>query len=586
MLLKSLRPLAPYLKKYRSAYVWGGLCVLLMNGTWILFPLVIRHAINDLWQGVTLHKLWTVSLVLLLVAVVKGIFQFLTRWIVIGASREIEFDLRNDLFRHLEGLSYSFYQRTRTGDIMARATNDLNAVRMLLGPAIMYSANTIVFTAGALIFMFAISPRLTLYAFLPLPVVSIVDMIRQRCPETTIVVGGPLIYNLVHDLDDETLQGTFRAMGADIYVRESQGEATLASIMKCLQSGGNLADIPNCYINSTSGFQFTKHVPENNPIEECSIDWDSFEDWELGDTVQMRTARSCAFKCSFCDYPLRAGALSAAEVATVERELRQLARRRVRNVVFIDDTFNVPIGRFCKICEMMIANDFPFSWFSYFRCSNAKDPAVFDLLSHSGCAGVFLGVESADETVLANMNKRAHGDDYRRGIAEFNKRNIASFASLIVGFPGETQQSITNTINFLNEACPTFYRVEPLWYNVRAPIAKDAERFGLSGSAFRWKHSTMEANTAADGAQRIFEEVHGPAWMPMYMFDFWALPYLMGKGMKLQEMVEFHQHAYRAMSCAIAGENSAPPLNDIARMFSKTELQPSRYRLEPSVLTE
>jgi ATP-binding cassette, subfamily B, multidrug efflux pump len=174
MLLKSLRPLAPYLKKYQSAYVWGGLCVLLMNGTWILFPLVIRHAINDLWQGVTLHKLWTVSLVLLLVAVVKGIFQFLTRWIVIGASREIEFDLRNDLFKHLEGLSYSFYQRTRTGDIMARATNDLNAVRMLLGPAIMYSANTIVFTAGALIFMFAISPRLTLYAFLPLPVVSIV----------------------------------------------------------------------------------------------------------------------------------------------------------------------------------------------------------------------------------------------------------------------------------------------------------------------------------------------------------------------------------------------------------------------------
>src|SRR5205823_5712448 len=80
---------------------------------------------------------------------------------------------RNDLFRHLEGLSYSFYQRTRTGDIMARATNDLNAVRMLLGPAIMYSANTIVFTAGAMAFMLTISPKLTLYAFLPLPMVSI-----------------------------------------------------------------------------------------------------------------------------------------------------------------------------------------------------------------------------------------------------------------------------------------------------------------------------------------------------------------------------------------------------------------------------
>jgi ATP-binding cassette subfamily B protein len=107
------------------------------------------------------------------VAAIKGIFQFLTRWIVIGISREIEFDLRNDLFRHLESLSYSYYQRTRTGDIMARATNDLNAVRMLLGPAIMYSANTIVFTAGALAFMLSISPKLTFYAFLPLPVVSI-----------------------------------------------------------------------------------------------------------------------------------------------------------------------------------------------------------------------------------------------------------------------------------------------------------------------------------------------------------------------------------------------------------------------------
>src|SRR5438045_7308187 len=122
---------------------------------------------------VTRHKLATYALLLLAVAAAKGIFQFLTRWVVIGISREVEFDLRNDLFKHLEGLSYSFYQRTRTGDIMARATNDLNAVRMLLGPAIMYTANTIVFTAVALFYMWRISHRLTLYAFVPLPITSI-----------------------------------------------------------------------------------------------------------------------------------------------------------------------------------------------------------------------------------------------------------------------------------------------------------------------------------------------------------------------------------------------------------------------------
>ena len=174
MLPNRLRPLLPYLKKYWLSYVLGGFCVLLTNGIWILFPLVIRRAVDDLHLGVTREKLMFYALLLLAVAATKGIFQFLTRWILIGVSREVEFDLRNDLFRHLESLSYSYYQRTRTGDVMARATNDLNAVRMLLGPAIMYSANTIVFTAGALAFMLAISPRLTLYAFLPLPVVSIV----------------------------------------------------------------------------------------------------------------------------------------------------------------------------------------------------------------------------------------------------------------------------------------------------------------------------------------------------------------------------------------------------------------------------
>src|SRR5581483_11141046 len=124
--------------------------------------------------GVSLHRIGLLVLWLLLLSGTKAIFQFLIRWVLIGVSREIEFDLRNDLFRHLETLSHSFYQRTRTGDIMARATNDLNAVRMLLGPGFMYTANTIVFTAIALVSMLHISSRLTFYAFLPLPVVSII----------------------------------------------------------------------------------------------------------------------------------------------------------------------------------------------------------------------------------------------------------------------------------------------------------------------------------------------------------------------------------------------------------------------------
>jgi ATP-binding cassette, subfamily B, multidrug efflux pump len=174
MMPKNLRPLLPYLKRYRRGLTWGALCVLFTNAIAVQFPQILRHVFNDLNSGITRRTLFLYALAVVGVFLAKGVFQFLTRWVLIGISRDIEFDLRNDLFAHLERLSYSYYQRNRTGDIMARATNDLNAVRNLLGPAIMYSANTIVFTALAVAYMFKISPKLTMYAFLPLPVASIV----------------------------------------------------------------------------------------------------------------------------------------------------------------------------------------------------------------------------------------------------------------------------------------------------------------------------------------------------------------------------------------------------------------------------
>jgi ATP-binding cassette, subfamily B, multidrug efflux pump len=174
MIPKSMRPLLPYLKRYRWGFVAGAVCIVLSNGAQAGLPRVIGNAAQSLEGGVNRHKLLIFALQVLALAAVRSIFLFLTRWVVIGISRDIEFDLRNDLFAHLEKLSNSYYQRMRTGDIMARVTNDLNAVRMLMGPAVMYSANTLVFTALALWFMVSRSPKLTFYAFLPLPVVSVV----------------------------------------------------------------------------------------------------------------------------------------------------------------------------------------------------------------------------------------------------------------------------------------------------------------------------------------------------------------------------------------------------------------------------
>src|SRR6201995_5275474 len=179
-MLATLRPLFPYLRRYRRDFVWGGLAVVLSNAIWIFFPQVIRIAIDDLNQGVTRRKIFLYAGLLVAISAAKGVFLFLTRWIIIGICREIEFDLRNDLFRHLERQPAAYFQQHRTGDIMARMTNDLNAVRMLLGPAIMYSANTVLFTVGALFFLLKISPFLTLVALVPLPLASILVQTMGR----------------------------------------------------------------------------------------------------------------------------------------------------------------------------------------------------------------------------------------------------------------------------------------------------------------------------------------------------------------------------------------------------------------------
>src|SRR6202453_5008138 len=172
-MLERLKPLAPYLRRYWKSLAWGGVSTILYNVVKVLLPGVIGHAIDDMQHGITESKVLYHALRLLLIAALSAIFLYICRQVIIGASREIEFDLRNDIFANLERQSPSYYHTHRTGDIMARTTNDLNAVRMLLGPAIMYSANTIVFTAAALPFMYRISPKLTFFAFVPLPMASV-----------------------------------------------------------------------------------------------------------------------------------------------------------------------------------------------------------------------------------------------------------------------------------------------------------------------------------------------------------------------------------------------------------------------------
>ena len=183
-MLGDLGPLYSYMRRYRWQYVQGTLACVATNIVAVQFPSVLGMAVNRIQRGTTRESIVIFAAILVAISLVKGIFLYAQRWVLIGISREIEFDLRNDLFRKLEIQDSGFYQRYRTGDIMARMTNDLNAVRMLLGPALMYSANTIFLSVFALFFMLRISPYLTLVALAPMPLASIlVQYLGRRIHE-------------------------------------------------------------------------------------------------------------------------------------------------------------------------------------------------------------------------------------------------------------------------------------------------------------------------------------------------------------------------------------------------------------------
>jgi len=162
----------PYLWRYRRGLFLGTGALIVKDILGAAVPLIIKFGVDSLTRGFRLAIVFELAAGLVVVSLLKGIFQYWMRVILIGMSRDIEFDLRNDLFSHLVGLSSDFYARFRTGDIMARATNDLNAVRMMFGPGIMYWTETMLTAVLAIAVMLFVDWRLTLIALLPGPLVT------------------------------------------------------------------------------------------------------------------------------------------------------------------------------------------------------------------------------------------------------------------------------------------------------------------------------------------------------------------------------------------------------------------------------
>jgi ATP-binding cassette, subfamily B, multidrug efflux pump len=171
--MKDLKALIPYLRKYKSKIILGFLFVIVSIFLQSLYPLILGNAIDELTNKFAAKPLIYYSLLSVGLILIGGIFLFLTRRTIIVASREIENDIRYDFFSHLQKLSRNFYNKKTTGDIMAHATNDINNVRNLLGPGIMYSIQTLLRTVITLIILFSINVEITIISLIPLPLISL-----------------------------------------------------------------------------------------------------------------------------------------------------------------------------------------------------------------------------------------------------------------------------------------------------------------------------------------------------------------------------------------------------------------------------
>jgi p-methyltransferase len=343
---------------------------------------------------------------------------------------------------------------------------------------------------------------------------------------------------------------------------------TLAAAQAPTVRTDHLDHIPNLIFLRGGRIVRTPSVPESNDMDVFNTNWEDVDPDRFTPTAPTRTARSCAFSCSFCRYPIIAGPLNLTSIDVVERQFDLFQARGVKQVVIIDDTFNVPLPRFKDLLRMMIRRKYDFEWFSYFRAANSDDEC-FDLMERSRCGGVFLGIESGDQSILDAMNKSSRVDRYVKSIHELGRRGVVTFASLIVGFPGETEKTIQNTIDFIRDAQPMYYRAELYYHGLNSPIHERATELGLRGAGYSWRHNTMDWQTASQHVEYMYRTIDTSLMLPLYMFDFWGIPYLLGQGITRDAFQRFTRAADRILQDELNGlvSDAAAHLDDLAAIF-------------------
>jgi p-methyltransferase len=250
------------------------------------------------------------------------------------------------------------------------------------------------------------------------------------------------------------------------------------------------------------------------------------------------------------------------ELESIERQLRDIrALGGVDRIIFIDDTFNVPTARFREILRILCR--FEFKWYSFLRVQYVTDE-VARLMRDSGCQGVYLGIESASNDVLRNMNKKVTREALLKGMEFLNRYGIPTFAAFVLGFPGETEQTIVQNMEFLKMCSIDFYSTKEFYYMQHASVHNNRDKYGLTGLGNKWTHNTMDSTTASAMKVNMFREVKEAVFMDPDT-SLWYLAYLQDQGFTMPQIRAIQGVINGMMMSEIDGDftDKAPRLDEL-----------------------
>lgn len=330
----------------------------------------------------------------------------------------------------------------------------------------------------------------------------LMDFIKSYQKDAKTILGGMFIVKIFKLEDDVSKLSKLAEYNADYYVFNEVGEQALIEILDYeIRSVGNIHNVNNIAFLTENNYKINGYVPVD--LNKSKSDWSITP---KSTHAIIRTSKSCLFKCKFCDFPIIADQFQTKTMETIKYELDNIENAGIPYLRFNDDTFNLPKKHFKEILKLLSQSDYSFKWISYIRCQYLDEQSVKNMVD-TGCIGVFLGLESGNNRILQNMDKKVQVEEYYRGIEMLKRYGIPIYGTFVVGFPGETEESILDTINFINRTKLDYYRLFVWEYSNLAPISTEKQKYNIIVDENEWKHSTMSQREALEKCRQILRAV-------------------------------------------------------------------------------